>query len=66
MRRSIDFSVGRIHVSFVAREEPARIPTAPTSKQLAMEEYMSDFLRVVSRFDLSFPNEDALSAAMQI
>ena len=65
MRYSIDFSMSRVRISFLANESEKAV-MSPLSKQLAMEEYMSDFLRVVSRFDLSFPHEEALSAAMQI
>lgn len=65
MRYSIDFSISRVRVSFLAQEKE-KAAMSLLSKQLAMEDYMSDFLGVVSRFDLSFPHEEALSAAMQI
>jgi hypothetical protein len=65
MRHSIDFSISRICVSFLTQAEE-KGGVSVVSDQASLEESMSDFLSVASRFDLSFPHEDALSAAMQI
>jgi hypothetical protein len=62
---SIDFSVGRVRMSFVA-DEMSQLQSNIFAKEVDMEESMADFLSVVLSFDLSYPHEEALSSAMQI
>lgn len=66
MRTSVDISTGRIIFSFLAKAAEEKGVASMVSKKVLLEESMVAFLNFVSRFDLSFPHEDALSAAMQI
>ena len=62
--KCIDVSIKSVRLSLLSDEQ--RYPLTPGQKEVIMEESIGDFLSVASRFDLNFPNEDALSSAMQI
>jgi hypothetical protein len=62
--RCLDVSVKSMRLSLLSDER--RYPLTPGQKEIIMEESIGDFLSIASCFDLSFPNEDALSSAMQI
>jgi hypothetical protein len=61
----LDVSFQRIRLSMVTDEE-GRVGLAVLSKYAKFEDFIGDFLSVVKDFDLSWPNEEALSAGMQI
>ena len=62
---SIDLSCKRVRLAIVD-DQKATEPLSLKLKEVVMEECISDFLSVVSCFDFSLPNEEALSSAMQI
>ena len=62
---SVDLSCKRVRVAIVD-DHKATEPLSLKLKEVVMEECISDFLSVVSCFDFSLPNEEALSSAMQI
>jgi len=62
--KCVDVSIKRIRLSLMSDEQ--KYPLTPGQKEIIMEECIGDFLSVVSCFDLNYPNEDALSSAMQI
>jgi hypothetical protein len=62
---SVDISCKRVRLSLVKDVAPNERLTLKL-KEIIMEECISDFLSVVSCFDFSLPNEEALSSAMQI
>lgn len=63
MRFSIDLSIKHFRLVLRYEDDPEKL-CASTCDQ--MEESLSRFLQVVSRYDLSFPHEDALAVAMQM
>ena len=61
----VEVSIVKFRLSLVS----GRASTSPLSmlaKEEVMTDSLTDFLLLVSSFDLSYPNEDSLSAAMQI
>ena len=62
---SLDLSCKRMQIALVADDDPIE-PLSLKYKGMIMEECLSDFLSVVSCFDFSLPNEEALSSAMQV
>lgn len=62
--RCIDVSIRGVQLSLLSDEQ--KYPLTPGQKEIIMEECIGDFLSVVSCFNLQFPNEDALSSAMQV
>jgi hypothetical protein len=62
---SIDLTCKRVQVALVKDSERDESLSFKL-KELVMEECLSDFLSVVSCFDFSLPNEEALSSAMQV
>ena len=62
---SADVSMSRVRLRVLSQDKRMEPPSLSIRKQ-RMEECLDDFLSVVSSFDLSFPHEEALSAAMQI
>ena len=62
--RCLDVSIRGVRLSLLSDEQ--KYPLTPGQKEIIMEECIGDFLSVVSCFDLSFPNEDTLSSAMQV
>eukprot|EP00934_Nitzschia_sp_Nitz4_P002078 Nitzschia sp. Nitz4//scaffold140_size61219//29533//49080//NITZ4_006440-RA/size61219-augustus-gene-0.64-mRNA-1//-1//CDS//3329536227//2078//frame0 len=64
---SIDLNCKRVQVAVVRdSEELEQSIVSPKLKEVIMEECLADFLSVVSCFDFSLPNEEALSSAMQV
>jgi hypothetical protein len=62
---SLDLSCRQLQVDLVRDDKPPE-KLSLKAKDLVMEESLSDFLSVVSCFDLDLPNEEALSSAMQV
>jgi hypothetical protein len=62
--RSIDLSCDAVKLAVVKDIKSEGLSLK--HKEIVMEECLSDFLSVVSCFDFSLPNEEALSSAMQI
>jgi hypothetical protein len=62
---STDLSCRRVRVAIVDDHKETE-PLTLKLKEVVMEECITDFLSVVSCFDFSLPNEEALSSAMQI
>ena len=62
---SIDLSCKKVGVEMVKDERQGHFLSLKY-KEIVMEESLSDFLSIVSCFDFSLPNEEALSSAMQV
>ena len=63
---SLDFTCKRLRIELV-KDTPIVEALLPSKmKEIVMEETLCDFLSVVACFDLSLPNEEALSSAMQV
>jgi hypothetical protein len=62
---SVDLAVKRVRLSLVA-DAGKTIHTTALSKEEQFRDALLAFLRVASHFDLSFPNEEATSSAMQV
>lgn len=62
--KCVDVSLKGFRLSLLSDEQ--KYPLTPGQKEVVMEESIGDFLSVASRFDRSYPNENALSSAMQI
>lgn len=65
MPYTVNFSIGHLRLSFFT-EGQEKSEVSFHAKQCAVEECMQDFLVLVSHFDLNFPHEESLSAAMQV
>lgn len=63
---SVDLNCRRIQLAIVKDVEEQADTITAKLKEVIMEDCLSDFLSVVSCFDLSLPNEEALSSAMQV
>ncbi|KAL7570167.1 hypothetical protein ACA910_020005 [Epithemia clementina (nom. ined.)] len=65
MLNSFDISFSRLRFSLVT-DEKGRVGHSMLSKSDQVEDFVSSFLQTVSKLDLSWPHEEALSSAMQI
>lgn len=63
---SVDLNCERVQFTLVRDLEDESFRVTPKMKEAILDECLSDFLSVVSCFELSFPNEEALSSAMQV
>jgi hypothetical protein len=63
MRYQLDMTIRGLRCSFLSE---ANIISTPESRRVVMEVAMMDFLRIASLYDLQFPHEDAIDAAMQV
>lgn len=63
---SLDLNCRRIQASIVKDDNSKSDAITDTLKEVIMEECLGDFLSIVSCFDFSLPNEEALSSAMQV
>jgi hypothetical protein len=65
MQLSMDFSISGVRISFLPPLEKNRNATIESTKRV-LTSIMTDFLDVVSAYDLIFPHEGALDATMQV
>jgi len=63
---SMDLNCKRVQLSLVRDLENELETITPKMKETILEECLGDFLSTVSCFELSFPNEEALSSGMQV
>ena len=62
----VDLNCKRVELKFIRDLEMESETISPKLKEAVLEECLGDFLSVISCFELSFPNEEALSSAMQV
>lgn len=62
----VDLNCRRVQLSIVKDTDQQTETISPKLKEIIMEECLSDFISIVSCFDFSLPNEEALSSAMQV
>ena len=66
---SLDITCHRVRLEIETDADPSyedQLYLPAKQKEIIMEECLSDFLSVVSCFDFSLPNDEALSSAMQV
>ena len=62
----VDLNCKRVQLKYIRDFEIEPETISPKLKEAVLEECIGDFLSVMSCFELSFPNEEALSSAMQV